>query len=247
MSENIFLTIIIPSYNESATIGSTLKEISDYLGKKSITCEVIVVDDGSSDDTSASAKRSDSLFGNFRIIRNDPNGGKGFSVRRAMLEANGDYALFMDADNSTSIYEFDKFLPYLKEGYDVVIASRRLKESNVEEPQPLLRAKMGQFYIFLSKIILGLNVSDFNCGFKAYNTRSTRCIFELQRIDDWSFDAELLFLANKYKLKLKEVPVRWVHKSGSKVRPIRDAVLSFISVLKIRFNDLNHLYKVGKA
>lgn len=242
MKEKIFLSIIIPAYNEENTIESTLKEISEYVHKNRYSCEVIIVDDGSADNTIVNAQRSSALFDNFKIIKNLSNKGKGYSVKRAMLEAMGEYALFMDADNSTSISEFDKFLPHLKEGYDVVIASRRLKGSIVDEPQPLLRAKMGQFYIFLSRLILKLNVSDFNCGFKAYNVKSTRLIFGLQSMDDWSFDVELLFIINKYALKLKEVPVRWVHKSGSKVKPLKDAIRSFVSVLKIKANDIKRRY-----
>jgi len=243
MSEAVLLTIIIPAYNEEKNIGGTLEEIAGYLAERKIPCEVIIVDDGSTDGTSDSACARSSLFNNFRILKNDTNRGKGYSVKKGALDASGEYLLFMDADNSTSVYEFDKFLPFLKEGYDVVIASRRLKDSIVEEPQPLLRAKMGQFYIFLAKIILRLRVSDFNCGFKAYNVRSALGVFKLQRMDDWSFDVELLFLVNKYKLKIKEVPVRWVHKAGSKVRPVRDAIKSFISVLKIRINDAKRLYQ----
>jgi dolichyl-phosphate beta-glucosyltransferase len=243
MKENIFLSIIVPAYNEEKKIESTLKEISGYINKRAYNCEIIVVDDGSDDNTFERAKGLASLFNNFKILKNPSNMGKGYSVRRAMLEAGGEYALFMDADNSTSIYEVDKFLPYLKEGYDVVIASRRLKDSIVPEPQPLLRAKMGQFFIFLSKVILGLNISDFNCGFKAYNVRSTRFVFELQKIYDWSFDVELLFLITKYGLKLKEVPVYWVHKSGSKVKPVKDAIKSFMSLLKIKLNNICHGYE----
>jgi dolichyl-phosphate beta-glucosyltransferase len=247
MANNIFLTIIIPAYNEEKHIAGTLLEISGYLKNKNFSYEMIVVDDGSRDKTAVLIESASHLFKSIRILKNDANKGKGFSVRRAMLDANGKYALFMDADNSTSIYEFDKFLPYLNEGYDVVIASRRLKDSNVEEPQPTLRAKMGQFYIFLARIILGLNVSDFNCGFKAYNTKLTRRIFEAQKMNDWSFDVELLFLANKSGLKLKETPVRWVHKSGSKVKPFKDAIRSFISILKIKWNDLTQKYLIPKT
>lgn len=243
MDNKIFLTIMIPAYNEEKNIKSTLLEISEYLKNKSFDCELIIVDDGSGDRTSEFAGSAASLFKRFSLLKNDHNRGKGYSVRRGMLAAKGEYTLFMDADNSTSIYEFDKFLPYLKEGYDVVIASRRLKDSLVEEPQPFLRAKMGKFYIFLSKIILKLNLSDFNCGFKVYKMESSRFIFNLQKMDGWSFDVEALFLANKYGLKIKEVPVRWVHKSGSKVRPFKDAMKSLISIFKIKVNDLNHIYK----
>ena len=242
MSKNIFLSVIIPAYNEEMHIKATLEDVAGYLSKKDFSYEVIVVDDGSKDRTIDIAMSVSKLFSNFRILKNVVNKGKGYSVKKAVLSSAGEYILFMDADNATSIYEFDKFLPYIKEGYDVVIASRRLKESVVEEPQPLLRAKMGQFYIFLSKVILKLRISDFNCGFKVYNTRTARRIFELQRMDDWSFDVELLFLATRYGLKIKEVPVRWVHKSGSKVRPFKDAVKSFLSILKIRANEKAHKY-----
>jgi dolichyl-phosphate beta-glucosyltransferase len=244
MSENLFLTIVIPAYNEEKNIEGTLKEISEYLIKEAFTYEIIVVDDGSSDKTFESAQSCSSLFSNFKILKNPINKGKGYSVKRGVLEARGNTVLFMDADNSTSIYEFNKFLPYLKEGYDVVIASRRLKSSVVDEPQPFLRAAMGKFFIFLSRALLNLKSKDFNCGFKAYNMKSARFMFELQKMNDWSFDVELLFLIHKFKLKIKEVPVRWVHKSGSKVRPFRDGVRSFLSVIKIRMNDIKHLYDI---
>lgn len=242
MNDEISLTIIIPSYNEEKTIRNTLLEISEYLKKHKFECEVLVIDDGSTDRTAESACSAKPLFKDFMLLKNENNRGKGYSVKRAMLAAKGKYALFMDADNSTSIYEFDKLLPYLNEGYDAVISSRRLSGSMVEEPQPLLRAKMGQFYIMLSRVILKMKFSDFNCGFKAYNTETTRHIFELQSMNDWSFDVELLFLINKYGLKVKEVPVRWVHKSGSKVKPLKDAIKSFISILKIKIADINHKY-----
>lgn len=243
MNENKFLTVIIPAYNEEANISNTLKEISAHFSKKPFAYEVIVVDDGSSDKTFESAKSCAPIFDDYKILENSSNRGKGYSIRRAALEAKGEYILFMDADNSTSICEFDNFLPFLEGGYDVVIASRRLKESKVEEPQPVLRSVMGKFFIFLSKIMLKLKPQDFNCGFKAYRSKSTRIIFELQKMNDWSFDVELLFLIDKFRLKLKEVPVTWVHKSGSKVRLLRDGIRSFLSIMKIWMNDRRDLYK----
>lgn len=247
MNENIFLSVIIPAYNEEKAIKGTLEEVSGYINKRNFNCEVIVVDDGSLDKTFDRAREASQLFKNFKVMQNTPNRGKGYSVKRGMFSACGKYALFMDADNSTSIYEFDKFLLYLEKGCDIVIASRRMEGSCVEEPQPFLRARMGECYILLSKMLLRLNINDFNCGFKAYNTGSTRCIFELQRMDGWSFDVELLFLAAKYGLKVKEVPVRWVHKSGSKVKPVKDAIGSFINVLKIKLNDISSKYRLDKT
>ncbi len=244
MSESVFLSVIIPAYNEEKNIKSTLEEVGKYLRDRKFNNEVIIVDDGSVDATYEAARSAANLFNSFKILKNGHNKGKGYSVKRGVLEACGNYILFMDADNSTSIYEFDKFIPYLKEGYDIVVASRRMKESRVEEEQPVLRSTMGKFFIFLSRVILNLKLKDFNCGFKAYAAKSARFIFELQRMNDWSFDVELLFLAYKFNLKIKEVPVRWVHKSGSKVRPFRDAVRSFFSMIKIRFNDINKSYEI---
>jgi dolichyl-phosphate beta-glucosyltransferase len=242
MEENIFLSIIIPAYNEGKAIEATLKEIAEYIRKNAFVCEVIVVDDGSGDNTFANAERERPLFARFNVIRNLSNRGKGYSVKRAMLEARGEIALFMDADSSTSIYEFDKFLPFIKEKYDIVIASRRLKDSIVKESQPLIRSLMGKFFIFISRITLNLKFSDFNCGFKVYTNEAAKLLFKKQKMNDWSFDVELLFLANKFDLSTKEVPVRWVHKSGSKVKPLRDGIKSFVSLIKIKLNDVKCLY-----
>lgn len=243
MNSNIFLTVLIPAYNEEQNLKATLEEVSKYLNEKKISHEVIIIDDGSVDNTSGIAQKFSKNFDKFKILRNDPNMGKGYALRRGMLAASGDYKLFMDADNSTSIYEFDKFLPYIKEDYDIVIASRRLKDSMVEESQPALRAAMGMVYILLSRLLLGTSFSDFNCGFKVYSNKAARLLFSKQKMNDWSFDTEVLFIAVKNHLKVKEVPVRWVHKSTSKVRPIRDGIKSFISLLRIKINDLRRLYE----
>ncbi len=243
MQENTFLSIIIPAYNEASNIGATLAEVAEYLKGKDYSYEVIVIDDGSSDDTISTAKEKKNDLNSLRIISSKPNRGKGYVVREAMLDSSGKYVMFMDADNSTSIKELDAFLPYLEEGYDAVIGSRRLKESDVVVPESIMRVCLGNIYILLSKIFLGSKVSDFNCGFKAYNRCTARKVFSLQRMKDWSFDTEIIFLLTKFGMKIKEVPVRWAHKADSKVKPLQAGIASFLSLIKIKINDLRGLYQ----
>ena len=242
MSE-IYLSAIIPAYNEEANISGTLREVAEYLKGKDFTSEVIVVDDGSKDATSQKALEFDQEIDNFRLIESKPNRGKGYVLKKAMLEARGKYLMFMDADNSTSIKELDKFLPYLEEGCDVVIGSRRLKESEVTVPESALRIFMGNVYILLSKTILGARVSDFNCGFKAYRREAAKRIFSLQRMDDWSYDTELIFLIHKMGMKIKEVPVKWAHKYTSKVKPLKAGIDSFLSLIRIKANSIKGVYE----
>lgn len=238
---NIYLTIIIPAYNEEKNIEGTLSEIETYLSAKGFTYEVILIDDGSIDWTVMKAREFEGRLDNFRIIESRPNRGKGYVVRKAMLHARGDHILFMDADNSTSIKELDKFLIVMDDETKVYIASRRVPGACVQVP--VMRRALGCFYIFLARIILGLKVSDINCGFKIYSKAVTQDIFTRQIMDDWSFDAEDLFISGKFRHKIKEIPVQWQHKDTSKVRPLRDGINSFISLAKIRVNDLAGKYK----
>lgn len=242
MQKKVFLSVIIPAYNEEANVESTLADVAEYLKSKDFSYEVILVDDGSKDSTVEKAKTLNNKFKNFRIIESIPNRGKGFVVKKAMLQSNGDYAMFMDADNSTSIREFDKFLPYLEEGYDVVIGSRRLKDSKIVVPESILRIIMGNTYILLSKILLGVRVSDFNCGFKAYKSDAAKKVFSLQKMNDWSFDTELLFIITRLGLRIKEVPVKWTHKFTSKVEPLKAGVQSFLSLVRIKMNGIKGVY-----
>ncbi|MFQ5953206.1 MAG: dolichyl-phosphate beta-glucosyltransferase [Candidatus Omnitrophota bacterium] len=243
MPESVYLSVIIPAYNEEKNISSTLAEISDYLANKDFSSEVIVIDDGSEDGTIEKSREFESKLPNFRVIESKPNRGKGFVLKKAMPQASGDYVMFMDADNSTSIAEMDKFLPYLEKEYDVVIGSRRLKDSEIAVPESAMRIVLGNIYILLSWILLGAKVSDFNCGFKAYKREAARRIFSLQRMNDWSFDTELIFIIGKLGLKIKEVPVKWAHKFTSKVKPLKAGIESFLSLLKIKMNDIKGLYE----
>jgi dolichyl-phosphate beta-glucosyltransferase len=240
----MYLSIVIPAYNEEKNIGETLSEIETYLSNKEFTSEVILIDDGSIDWTVIKAKEFDGRIVGLKIIESKPNYGKGYVIRKAMLEAEGEYILFMDADNSTSIKEIDKFLIVLSHKFDVYIASRRISGSSVNVP--LMRRALGFVYILMARIILGIGVSDINCGFKVYTRTAAQTVFKKQLMNDWSFDAENLFTARKYGYNVKEIPVEWKHKYTSKVKPVRDGLKSFWSLVKIRLNDILGKYGYKK-
>lgn len=240
MPEDIYLSIVIPTYNERENIGSTLSDISEYLKDKDLRPEVIVIDDGSADDTVSKASPFKEKLDNFRLIESTPNRGKGYVIKKAVLEAKGQYVLFMDADSSVLIKELDKFLPELGDASDIYIASRRIPGADVT--MPALRDVLGRIYVILANMVLATRVKDINCGFKIFKRVAAREIFVKKVMDDWSFDAEVLFLARKFGYTVKEVPVKWVYKDTSKVRPMQDGISSFRSLLKIRGNDIRGIY-----
>jgi len=243
MGNNPDISIVIPAYNEEVNLSSTLKDISAYLKKKDYSHEVIIVDDGSTDKTVDIAYPFSALFDSLVILKNSPNRGKGFSVKKGVLSAKGDFVLFMDADNSTRIDQLEKMIPVLKEGYDIAMGSRRIPGAEVSKSQPFYRIILGNIYIILSKLMLGSQVQDYNCGFKLYTKEAIKRLFPHLTMNDWSFDSELIYLISKYRLKTREVPVKWEDKSKtSKVRPLRDGINSFLSLLKIRFNAIKNIY-----
>ena len=240
------LTIVIPAFNEAKKIEATINEVTGYLSGKGYSYELIIVDDGSEDDTLDIIKRYKSINsnGNIKILENVSNKGKGYAVRNGIMQATGDYILFMDADNSTRIFEIERVLPSFKEGFDIVIGSRRLKKvpGNIVISQPSYRHVLGEIYIYISRLFFKISVRDYNCGFKIFKNNVAKKIFSKQMMDDWSFDLETLFLAEKYCFKIKEVPVNWKHYKGSKVRPVVDGIKSFISLFKIKANDVSGKY-----
>jgi dolichyl-phosphate beta-glucosyltransferase len=240
------LTIVIPAFNEAKKIEATVNEVTEYLSGKGYSYELIIVDDGSEDDTLDIIKRYKSINsnGNIKILENVSNKGKGYAVRNGIMQATGDYILFMDADNSTRIFEIERVLPSFKEGFDIVIGSRRLKNvpGNIVISQPSYRHVLGEIYIYISRLFFKISVRDYNCGFKIFKNNVAKKIFSKQMMDDWSFDLETLFLVEKNCFKIKEVPVNWKHYKGSKVRPVLDGIKSFISILMIKANDMAGKY-----
>ncbi|MDP6685546.1 MAG: glycosyltransferase, partial [Candidatus Omnitrophota bacterium] len=176
------------------------------------------------------------------LVKLGKNCGKGKAVREGMLKAKGDWSLFMDADGSTSIQELEKFIPLIKQQKDIIIGTRKIKGSEIIEHQPFLREFFGKGFTWLSNIIVHAHVSDFTCGFKCFSKKATEVIFSKAVIDDWSFDAEILFIAQKLGYEIIEIPVKWKNDRSSKVRLIHDILNSLKGLFRIRLNAIKGIY-----
>lgn len=235
-SRPIELSVVIPAYNEEARLGGTLEQVLAYLNAQPYEWEVLVMDDGSRDRTAALAEQIAARMpaGRVRVLRNPRNLGKGGTIRRGMLEARGAQRLFTDADNSTPIEEVAKLRAALAEGFDVAIGSRALKTSHVEVHQPWYRETMGRtFNLFVQAMVLP-GFKDTQCGFKLFRAEVAQAVFPRQRLQGFSFDVEVLYLAKRAGFRIKEVGVRWINSPASRVHPIRDATKMFIDLLRIR-------------
>lgn len=235
------ISIVIPAFNEEATIGQTLLEVYDYLCNQKLDFEILVMNDGSTDQTSKRVSKLLSSRPEIKLIDDPINRGKGAVIKESMGLVRNNYFLFMDADNSTAITEIKKFVPFLERGVPVVIGSRYLKTSRIIYPQPWSRQVLGGGYRLLSRFLFGLHLSDFNCGFKAYRTDVAKPIFQQMRMKDWTFDIELLYLFSKAHIQIQEVPVDWSHvekKSHRKI--VGTALRSFMNLLYLRINLFNH-------
>lgn len=236
------ISVVIPAYNEAKRIGPTLKKVMAFLDSRFNKYEIIVVDDCSKDNTSRVVSKYKN--NNLRVLRNKKNRGKGFSVKRGILNAKYSFVLFSDSDLATPIKELDKFMKLIKK-YDIVIASRNLKESDIRVKQPFYRQFMGKTFPLLVNLITGVGFKDTQCGFKLFKTRIAKKIVKQQTFERFSFDVEILFIARKMGFKIKEAPVVWIDKEGSTVSPIKDSFKMLIDLFKIRFNDLRGKYKGG--
>ncbi len=236
------LSVIIPAYNEEKRIASTLQNINEYLQKQSYQYEILVLVDGAKDNTAQVVRDLETNMPNARLIDNKENKGKGGVVRQGMLEATGDVRMFMDADNSTTVDHIEKFLPFFEEGYDIVIGSRRIKGSDIAVHQPWIRDLQGSIFRFIVHTLVPLGVTDSQCGFKAFSAQATEAIFPKQTIMRWAFDVEILALARKYKMKIKEVPVRWVNDEATTVT-LSGKIRMLFEVLQIRWNLITGAYK----
>ena len=235
-------SVVIPAYNESARIGATLEKVLKYLKEQDWTAEVIVVNDGSKDDTAEIVRRYASMDRRLRLLENPGNRGKGYSVRTGMLRAVGDLLLFSDADLSSPIEEASKLFEAIGKGADIAIGSRWLRSELQTQPQSRPRQLLGRAFNLVPRLVLGLNYKDTQCGFKAFTRGAAQLVFPKQRIEGWGFDPELLFLAKNNGLKVAEVPVTWAHSQGTRIRPLRDGTAMVTEMFKIRGYALTGKY-----
>ena len=240
------LSVVLPVYNEANVIGSTLETVAGYLAAAGFSHEILIVDDGSTDATLEIARSAARATPAIQVLAAEHRG-KGAAVRRGMLEARGRYRLFLDADLSTDIREWEKCAPWLDEGFEVVIGSRKMTGAHIRVRQPWLREQMGKVFTRLTNGLLGARVSDITCGFKAFTGAAAQRIFRLQRMDGWGFDAEILFIARRLGYDIKEVPVVWADDASTKVHLLRDAARSFRELMAIRLGGWTGRYHAEKT
>lgn len=228
--------MVIPAYEEAARLPGALREIQDYLARKVRSYEIIVVDDGSKDRTVELARQSLNGIPHL-ILSNGTNYGKGFCVRKGMLAAKGRLVFFTDADLSTPIQELDRVFPYLEQDYDIVIGSRAVEDPIVKVHRKMLwyREIMGRTFNFIAQLILGYGIVDSQCGFKCFKQEAARDLFLRQKLNGFSFDAEILYLARKRGYRVKEMAVAWIVDPKSKVRIIQDSIRMFFELIRIRW------------
>jgi dolichyl-phosphate beta-glucosyltransferase len=255
-----FLSVVVPAYNEADKIGHTIAEISRYLTDRHIEVEIIVVDDGSQDGTAKEAEMAWHGDLMLRVLRQAKNRGKGFAVRSGVLEADGQFVLFTDADLSVPLCELEKFWSAFEDGADLVIGSRRLGgsmfrrwapaflgiryDSTIKVHQPFHRELLGETYQGFVRRFLGLGVTDANCGFKCFRAQAAKRVFAAMTAERWGFDAEILLIARRNGLRIVEVEVVWSNGPTSKVNLLTAPLSSLQEVSRIKLNDMKGLYRL---
>jgi len=250
-SSRPFLSVIVPAYNEERRLPQTLQRAVEYLAQQSYSSQVIVVDDGSRDQTAAVVAEFSAAHPSVELIRNDHRG-KGYAVRTGALRARGEIVLFFDADSSTPIEDVEKLLPWFERGYGIVIGSREGAGAH-RISEPFYRHLMGRVFNFLVRALTVRGIQDTQCGFKALRGDIAKEIFararlygeNARRITDamvTAYDVEVLFLGQKLGERIKEVPVEWRYGTESKVNPLKDSWRNFRDVVLVRWNDWKGLY-----
>ena len=249
MDKKPYLSVIIPAYNEANRLPTTLIDIDKHLKEADFEYEILVVNDGSKDNTAEVVRKFESLVKGLRLTGSDVNHGKGYVVRQGMREAKGKFRIFTDADNSTSIDQFFKMIPYLEgtesQKYDIVIGSRDIKGAKLVPPQPWYRRLVGNIGNLIIQIFLLPGIWDTQCGFKCFSEESAERIFPLMKINRWAIDIEAMSLGKKFGYKIKEIPITWVNDTRSTVKS--SAYLGVLrDVLKIRLWLWTNKYNLSK-
>lgn len=213
-----YLSIVIPAYNEAERIPAALLAMDKQLSAVDYSYEILVVNDGSMDNTAVIVEGMTKMVRNLRLVNVKNNQGKGGTVREGMLAAIGRVRLFTDADNSTSIDQFEKMMPLFKDGYGIVIGSRSVRGAKLDPPEPFYRQVIGKGLNLFVQLLLLPGIWDTQCGFKAYTDEAAEKIFALSRINGWAFDVETLAVGRRLGYKIKEIPVHWVDDARSHIK-----------------------------
>lgn len=228
-----YLSIVIPAYNEAERLPKTLLDMDKRLSAADFSYEILVVNDGSKDKTAEVVENLAKVVKNLRLLSQE-NTGKGGAVRAGMLESKGIVRLFTDADNATSIDQFEPMISYFKQGYGVVFGSRTVKGAKLDPPEPFYRQLIGKGLNLIVQVLLLWGIWDTQCGFKAFTAEAVEKIFRLSRVKSWGFDVEVLSLAKRFGFRLKEVPVHWVNDIRSTVH-FSAGPKFLIDVLEVRW------------
>ncbi|MBN2251910.1 MAG: glycosyltransferase family 2 protein [Candidatus Altiarchaeota archaeon] len=237
MHTDPYVSVVVPAYREEKRIEETCRKIAGFFGEQKLSYEIIVVDDGSRDNTAGILEGCMKKDPALKVLQNEINRGKGYSVKRGILEASGGFILFTDADLSTPLEESDKLLGFLQKGFDVAIGSRALPGSDVRVHQPFYREYSGRIFNFMVRLMTSIGLKDTQCGFKCFRKNAAKNIFSRQTLDGFSFDVEDLYIAKKLGYRIKEVPVVWLNSGSTTVSFIKDAIQMFTDLLRIRIND----------
>lgn len=236
------VSLVVPAFNEAGCLEQNVTHMLEFCRHEGIRADVLIVDDGSTDATRRIAERLAREDARIHALANPTNMGKGAAVRRGMRAATGAVVLFLDADLSTPMNALPHALAAIENGADVVIGSRRVPGAQISQHQPWLRETLGRGFTAITRFWLGVPVADFTCGFKAFRADCVLPIFERQRLNDWSFDAELCFLATRLGFRLEQVPVVWTDDADSKVRVGGAIVSSLLGLWRIRWRALIGAY-----
>jgi dolichyl-phosphate beta-glucosyltransferase len=250
-----YYSIVIPAYNESARILPTLQSVVTCIRERGWSAEVIVVDDGSRDRTAEMVREFAAHAPEVRLIQNPANRGKGYSVRNGILKALGEIVMFTDADLSSPIEEAEGLFDAIAKGTDIAIGSRWLERTRQTIRQPLYRQLFGRCFNGVTRMIMGLPYADTQCGFKAFTRAAAQAVFQLQTIERWGFDPEILFIARKRGYRVTEVPVSWAHDERTRMSYLKDGMRMLEDIAIVRWNalrgrygkDVEHIHRSGTA